>query len=123
MPSGPTAPPPPGLLGPAQPLHQAAHHLLVGGMAVQRKRHHQVDDHAGGQQPAALLSPAGLLHDLVDQLGWERVRQGPSAIRSVIGGGEGSWVGDADHPVLSTPLTLRQGADTTSKQQTERHWD
>src|SRR6266511_3435893 len=48
VPPGPAAPAPPCLLRPAQPLHQAAHHFLVGRMAVQRQRQHEVDDHAGG---------------------------------------------------------------------------
>jgi hypothetical protein len=44
-------------------------------MAVQRQRQHEVDDHAGGQQPAALLGPAGLPDDPIDQLGWEGAGQ------------------------------------------------
>src|SRR6266540_3555482 len=104
VPVRPGAPAPPRLHCPAQPLHQAAHDLLVGRVAVQRQRQHEVDDHAGGQQPAALLGPASLLHDPIDQVGWERA--GQRAKRDPVGDrrrrGQRGGCGGC-HPVVSAP--------------------
>lgn len=62
---------------PCQPLHQLAHHLLVGGIREQRHRERVVDDHPRRQTPLPLLLPPRLRHHPIQQIWRENARQHP----------------------------------------------
>jgi hypothetical protein len=63
--------------GPRQPLDQQPHDLLVAHLSEQAHGQGVVGDHAGGQQPLALLGPAGIGDHPIHQLGWEGLGQHP----------------------------------------------
>jgi hypothetical protein len=63
--------------GPRQALDQHAHDLLVAHLGEQAHGQGGVEDHAGGQQPLALLGPAGLGDHPIHQLGREGPGQHP----------------------------------------------
>jgi len=88
-------------------------------MAVQRQRQHEADDHAGGQQPAALLSPTGLLDDPIDEIWWEGAGQraerdpvGDRRRRGQLGGCGGR------HPVAFAPS--QSGKERTLPRQSSK---